>query len=102
MLNGRHRPIAHQVVSVGTATAPLVHPREVFQAAVALGAVAILIAHNHPSRDPSPSREDREISDRLLEAGRVLGIPLLDSIVVATEGYTSLRDTEPGKFSTGT
>src|SRR5262245_51828667 len=82
LLDGRHRPIAYQVVSVGTATASLVHPREVFQPAVGLGACAVIVAHNHPSGDPSPSPEDREVTARLVKAGTVLGIRLLDSVVV--------------------
>ena len=73
MLDGRHRPIAYQVVSVGTATASLVHPREVFQTAVGLGAVALIVAHSHPSGDPTPSSEDREVTGRLAQAGRVSG-----------------------------
>ena len=99
MLNGRHRPIAYQVVSVGTATASLVHPREVYQPAVAVGAVAVLVAHSHPSGEPAPSREDRDITDRLLQAGHVLGIPLLDSIVIAGGLYHSAREAEPEKFT---
>ena len=98
MLDGRHRPIAYQVVSVGTATASLVHPREVFQAAVGLGAVALIVAHNHPSGDPSPSREDRDVTARLVRAGGVLGIRLLDSVVVSERGHCSLREEEPGAF----
>src|SRR5262245_8789767 len=99
LLDGRHRPIAYQVVSVGTATASLVHPREVFQAAVSLGACALIVAHNHPSGDPTPSAEDREVTSRLAQAGRVLGIQLLDSIVVGDRGgYVSLRETEPERF----
>ena len=98
LLDVRHRAIAYQVVSVGTATASLVHPREVFQAAVGLGACAVIVAHNHPSGDPSPSREDREVTDRLIGAGRVIGIPLLDSVVVAERGYVSLREAEPARF----
>jgi DNA repair protein RadC len=101
MLDGRHKPIAYQVVSVGTATASLVHPREVFQAAVAAGAVAVIVAHNHPSGDPSPSREDREVTDRLIKAGEVLGIRLLDSVVVTNSGYVSLREAEPKRFEGG-
>ncbi len=85
-LDGRHRPIAYSVVSVGTATASLVHPREVFQPAVMLGAVAALILHNHPSGDPTPSREDWEIAERLRRAGELLGIHLLDSVVWTAEG----------------
>ena len=98
MLDGRHRPIAYQVVSVGTATASLVHPREVFQPAVGLGACALIVAHNHPSGDPTPSPEDREVTDRLIQAGRVLGIALLDSIVVTEAGHVSIREVEPERF----
>ena len=98
MLDGRHRPIAYQVVSVGTATASLVHPREVFQAAVGVGAVALIVAHNHPSGDPSPSREDREVTERLLRAGELLGIRLLDSVVVTESGYVSIREEDPERF----
>ncbi len=98
MLDARHRPIAYQVVSIGTATASLVHPREVFQSAVAVGAVGLIVAHNHPSGDPSPSREDREVTERLFRAGDVLGIRLLDSVVVTESGYTSIREEDPGRF----
>jgi DNA repair protein RadC len=100
MLDGRHKPIAYQVVSVGTATASPVHPREVFQAAVAAGAAAVIVAHNHPSGDPSPSREDREVTERLVRAGELLDIRLLDSVVVTASGYLSLRETDP-EHSTG-
>ena len=99
MLDGRHRPIGYQRVSVGTATASLVHPREVFQTAIGLGAVALIVAHNHPSGDPSPSREDREVVARLIKAGTLLGIPLLDSVVVADAGYHSMREAEPEQFN---
>jgi DNA repair protein RadC len=98
MLDARHRPIAYQVVSVGTATASLVHPREVYQAAVGLGACALIVAHNHPSGDPSPSREDRDVTARLVRAGAVLGIRLLDSVVVADRGHCSLREEDPKAF----
>jgi DNA repair protein RadC len=98
MLDGRHRPVAYQVVSIGTATASLVHPREVFQPAVGIGAVAILVAHNHPSGDPTPSAEDREVTDRLLRAGQLIGIPLLDHVVVAERGHVSLREAQPERF----
>ncbi len=101
MLDGRHKPIAYQVVSIGTATASLVHPREVFQAAVGTGAVAVIVAHNHPSGNPSPSREDREVTERLVRAGEVLGIRVLDSVVVTASGYVSLREEDSGKFEGG-
>ena len=85
-LDGRNRPVAHSVVSVGTATASLVHPREVFQSALMLGAVALLIAHNHPSGDPRPSSEDEHLTKRLAEGGQLLGIRLLDHVVWTREG----------------
>jgi DNA repair protein RadC len=99
LLDGRHRPIGYQCVSVGTAKASLVHPREVFQTAIGLGAVALIVAHNHPSGDPSPSREDREVAERLVQAGKLLGIPLLDSVVIADAGYHSMREAEPSVFT---
>ncbi len=95
LLDGRHRPIAYQVVSIGTATASLVHPREVFQAAIGIGACALIVAHNHPSGDPSPSREDRDVTRRLSSAGKLIGIELLDALVVTDSGHHSTRETEP-------
>lgn len=98
-LDGRHRPIAHQVVSIGTASASLVHPREVFQPAILVGACAVIVAHNHPSGDPSPSREDREITQRLAEAGALLGISLLDSVVFTRTGeFVALRERDSSLF----
>lgn len=92
-VDARHRPIGDRVISIGTATASLVHPREVFQAAILIGAQAIILAHNHPSGDVSPSREDREITTRLREAGKLLGIRLLDHIVWSRgSGFHSLQE----------
>ena len=85
-LDARHRALARAVVSVGTATASLVHPREVFQPAVSLGAVAVIVLHNHPSGDESPSAEDRAVTTRLRSAGEVLGISLVDHVVWTREG----------------
>jgi DNA repair protein RadC len=99
-LDGRHRPIADSVVSIGTATASLVHPREVFQPAIALGSVALLIAHNHPSGDVTPSAEDLDLTRRLAEAGRILGVTLLDHVVWARRGALhSIRESHPGHLS---
>lgn len=99
-LDGRHRPIADSVVSIGTATASLVHPREVFQPAIAIGAIALLIAHSHPSGDPTPSAEDLEVTKRLAEAGRILGVNLLDHVVWARNGaFHSIRETHPDYLS---
>jgi DNA repair protein RadC len=95
-LDGRHRPIADSVVSIGAATASLVHPREVFQPAIALGACALLIGHNHPSGDPRPSAEDLDVMRHLAGAGRLLGVALLDHVVwVRQGGFHSIRETHP-------
>jgi len=92
-LDGRHQVGGWHVISMGTATASLVHPRESFRAAVACGACAIILAHNHPSGVTTPSSEDKEITNRLAKAGKILGISVLDSIIVAGEKFASLRDT---------
>ncbi|MCP5057568.1 MAG: DNA repair protein RadC [bacterium] len=98
-LDGRHRPIAHQVVSVGTASASLVHPREVFQPAILVGACAAIVGHNHPSGDPTPSQEDRVVTRRLAQVGVLLGVLLLDSVVWTRAGdYVSVRELEPSLF----
>ena len=92
LLDGRHRLKCLERVSEGTLTSSLVHPREVFRPAVREAAAAIVVAHNHPSGDPEPSHEDLEVTQRLLEAGRVLGIPLLDHLVVGDGVFVSLRE----------
>jgi DNA repair protein RadC len=99
-LDGRHRPIADRIVSIGTATTSLVHPREVFQPAVALGAVALLIGHSHPSGDVTPSTEDLAVTRRLAEAGRLLGVSLLDHVVWERGGaFHSIRESHPAHLS---
>jgi DNA repair protein RadC len=92
LLDGRHRLLREVVISQGTLTASLVHPREVFRAALREAAAAVVLAHNHPSGDPTPSAEDHEITGRLAEAGALLGIPVLDHVVVAERGWTSLSE----------
>lgn len=93
LLNGKHRVFAFAEVSRGTLTSSLVHPREVFGPALRLSAAAVIVAHNHPSGDPEPSVEDLEVTRRLRDAGKLLGVPLLDHVVLG-EGaaFTSLRD----------
>lgn len=83
LLDTRNRYMGHHIVSVGTVNASLSHPRETFRTAILSGAVAILLAHNHPSGDPTPSEEDREITQRMVAAGEILGIRVLDSIVIS-------------------
>jgi len=92
LLNGRHRLMREESISVGTLTSSLVHPREVFAPAIHARAAAIVVAHNHPSGDPTPSREDREVTIRLAEVGRLVGIPVLDHVVLGDPGYSSMRE----------
>ncbi|MFH1680616.1 MAG: DNA repair protein RadC [Candidatus Eisenbacteria bacterium] len=93
VLDAKNR-IAHgECVSIGTLTASLAHPREVFRLAVRHAAASIILVHNHPSGNPTPSREDIEITERLAEAGRVLGIDLLDHVILGSKGrFESLRE----------
>lgn len=92
LLDVRHRLMAIHLVSAGAAESTTVHPREVFSAAVRDGASGVVVAHNHPSGDPSPSVEDRLVTRRLRDAGIVVGIDLLDHIVVGTERYYSFAE----------
>jgi DNA repair protein RadC len=94
-LNTRNRITSYQKVSMGTLNGSLVHPREVYRAAVIEGAAGVIVAHNHPSGDPCPSREDVELTRRLREAGKVLGIELMDHIIVTPEGrWLSFKERE--------
>ena len=81
-LNQKHRIISVHLVSLGTLTAALVHPREVFLPAVRDSAACVAFVHNHPSGDPSPSREDRELTRRLKSAADIMGIPILDHVIL--------------------
>ena len=91
LLDAKNRPMRVEEVSVGCLTWSVVHPREVFVPAVREGAAAVIVAHNHPSGDPEPSRQDLEVTDRLHRAGALLGIPLLDHLILAGERCVSLR-----------
>lgn len=91
-VDARHRLLAQETVSVGTLTASLVHPREVFAPALAHRAAAAFVVHNHPSGDPAPSAEDREVTRRLSRAGALLGVELLDHLVVADGGFYSFKE----------
>ena len=79
-------------VSIGSLSASIVHPREVFKAAIVGNAAAIICVHNHPSGDPRPSPEDKEITRRLREAGKIIGIEVLDHIVIGDGQYFSFAD----------
>lgn len=91
-LDSKNRLIREEAISTGTLTASLVHPREVFRNAIREAAASVIVAHNHPSGDPSPSAEDLEVTSRLHAAGEVIGIPLLDHIVIGAGRYVSLAE----------
>ncbi len=91
-LDTKHKPLRTHRITVGTLDASLVHPREVFRPAIRDSASAILLVHNHPSGDPTPSREDHAVTKRLTQSGELLGINVLDHIIVARDGTLSLRE----------
>jgi DNA repair protein RadC len=91
-LNSKNQLIREVLISVGSLSTSVVHPREVFAPAVRDSSAAILFLHNHPSGDPAPSREDRECTTRLFQAGKILGIRCLDHIVLGFEDYYSFAD----------
>lgn len=91
-LNNKNAVLTWREVSVGTISEFLVHPREVFRAAVEHSAAAVIVGHNHPSGDPKPSMEDIDTTKRLVEAGTILGIKLLDHIIIAHDEYVSMKE----------
>ncbi|WP_153558538.1 RadC family protein [Roseimaritima sediminicola] len=91
-LDTKHKPIRTHRITVGTLDASLVHPREVFRPAIRDAASAVLLVHNHPSGDPTPSREDHQVTERLTEVGGLIGITVLDHIIVASENCLSIRE----------
>ena len=91
-LNTRNRLLARETISVGSLNASILHPREVFEPALRLGAASVVVVHNHPSGETDPSEDDLCITRRLAEAGEILGITLLDHVIVAGPGYTSLKE----------
>jgi DNA repair protein RadC len=82
----RNRPTDIETVSIGSLSNSIVHPREVFKGAVCKSSAALILAHNHPSGDTTPSREDIEVTKRLADAGRILGIEVIDHVIVADDG----------------
>jgi DNA repair protein RadC len=91
LLTTRRRVKGHHLVSIGTIDTILVHPREVFRAAVIYGAAAIVVMHNHPSGDPTPSEADVKVTRDLMRAGQLLKIELLDHVIIGADRHTSLR-----------
>ena len=92
LLNTKNRILGVRTISIGSLNASIVHAREVFKAAVAESAQAIVLVHNHPSGLPEPSSEDVVVTERLAEAGRILGIEILDHIVLGSQGFVSLKE----------
>jgi DNA repair protein RadC len=94
LLDAQHRAIHSGLVSItrGVLNSSLVHPREVFRAAIAQPCAAIILVHNHPSGDPTPSAEDQLVTDQLVAAGRLLDIPVHDHIIVGRGRYTSFAE----------
>lgn len=91
-VDARRRLIHRETVSIGTLSASLVHPREVFGPAIEHRAAAIIAMHNHPSGDTSPSAEDKDATRRLQRAGELLGIPMLDHVIVSESGFFSFKE----------
>ncbi|WP_133581103.1 RadC family protein [Aureibacillus halotolerans] len=91
-LNTKNHVVEKKTVFVGSLNASIVHPREVFKEALRASAASILCAHNHPSGDPEPSREDVDVTKRLVECGRVLGIEVMDHVIIGNDSFVSLRE----------
>jgi DNA repair protein RadC len=91
-LNTRNQPVGCEKVAVGGLNVAALQPREVFAPALTLGAAAVILAHNHPSGDPTPSPEDLAVTRHLQEAGRLLGVEVLDHLVICAERFKSLRE----------
>ncbi|TBL69786.1 RadC family protein [Paenibacillus thalictri] len=91
-LNTKNHLIQKDIISIGTLNSAIVHPREVFRAAIKRSSASILLAHNHPSGDPSPSQEDISLTKRLVEVGEVVGIEVLDSLIIGDNRFLSLKE----------
>ena len=93
-LDTRNQEIKREVISIGTLNANLVHPREVFEPAVRNLTAQVILAHNHPSGDSTPSEDDLEITKKLVEAGKILGIKVVDHIIVTNNSFLSFKEKE--------
>lgn len=92
LLDTKHRLIRTHLLSIGALDASLAHPRDVFRVAVGCGASGLVLFHNHPSGDPAPSKEDVRLTERLVDAGAVVGVDVLDHLILADSRYYSFRD----------
>jgi DNA repair protein RadC len=92
LLDTKHRVLRTTIVTIGTLDASIVHPREIFREAAAAGAAAIVVFHNHPSGDPEPSPEDMVLTRRLISAGLVMGIEVIDHVILGNVSYVSMKE----------
>ncbi len=91
-LDSRKKIIKEETIFIGSLNESVIHPREIFQIALNENAAALILIHNHPSGNPKPSKEDIEITKKLIEAGDILGIPVLDHIIIGDKKYFSMRE----------
>lgn len=98
MLGSRNQVTGKEIVSVGTLDSSLVHPREVFKGPIKKSAAAVVLAHNHPSGDPTPSDDDLSVTKRLIDSGILLGISVVDHVVITKDKYVSIREKWPQYF----
>jgi DNA repair protein RadC len=91
-LNTKNQVIHKQTIFIGSLNASIVHPREVYREALKRSAASIIALHNHPSGDPTPSREDIEVTKRLVECGKIIGIDLLDHLIIGENKFVSLKE----------
>lgn len=92
LLNTKNQVIAVEDISVGSLNSSIVHPREIFSPSIKKSAASLILVHNHPSGDPAPSREDLEVTKRLSEGGKILGIKILDHIVIGESSFFSFKE----------
>ncbi|WP_406659595.1 DNA repair protein RadC [Methanolobus sp. ZRKC3] len=92
LLDTKNQVIREETISIGSLNANIVHPREVFKAALIESSASVILSHNHPSGDPTPSREDISVTEKLVEGGKMLGIDVLDHVIIGDGRYVSLKD----------
>ena len=92
VLNTKNRIIAAPTISIGSLSASVVHPREIFKEAIKYPCAGIILVHNHPSGDPKPSREDIAVTERLVKAGKIMDIPIIDHVIIAQQKYLSMKE----------